>query len=126
MPARSPSGCGLRGAAEMVLPVAGCRPGTTCGRASPQGTPGTIRGGQATTERGCPVEPLERLLEIAEALVRLGTIEGRLDELLVPCLMRYALVPRSRCRRGLVRRGAGRRSGWMAVSAMGPQASVLG
>ena len=48
---------------------------------------------QVTAEHDDPVEPVERVLEIAQTRVRLGAIEARLDQLLVAYLTRHTLLP---------------------------------
>ena len=78
---------------EAVLPVAACRPGSKRGGPSPARTLRTVRRRKAAADRGGPIEPFERALEIAQTRVGVGAIEARLDHLLVAYLTGYALVP---------------------------------
>ena len=78
---------------DAVLPIAACRPRSKRGGPSPACTLRKVRRRKVAAYRGGPVEPFERVLEIAQTRVGVGAIEARLDHLLVAYLARYALVP---------------------------------
>jgi hypothetical protein len=77
---------------DAVVPIAACRAGSERGRPSAALALHAVPRRQAAAERGGPIEPFKRVLEIAQTRVGRGAIEACLDELLAAYVTRTALV----------------------------------